>query len=260
MKGYIKKIKQRYIDNDNYSVSKELPDNLSLRDKFIMWTINNKINVIKLHDMTKAVILYYPINHNKIKNIISLVVNPITLHTCAYMGKISIVDVDEETGNFMLELNDRTFSMGDNSTYLNGKNELELHIIDCKIMILRDIFMFEPDPIYVTITKSLTDIFPLSYYTNSTDHENNTLYESYHPKTLIYAIKYKSTSGKYKVTLLVGAGANSNEPAGMGYKRSKFDDYIRVYADKLSDKHSYIFPIYWYSANKLFKKYNIVTL
>lgn len=260
MKDYIRKIKNRYIDEANITTEKELPENVKLQDKFVTWIFNSNIHVVKLEIMTKAVILYYPINYNNNKNILSVIVNPITLQSSAYIGKINVIDINNDTDALVLEFGKYKFEMGMSVATSNGKDKINLNIINCRIMILRDVFIFQPDPIYIKINKSLTDIFPESYYTNKLDHENNFMYETYHPKTLIYVIKYKSTSGKYKVTFLVGAGANSTEPTGMNYRKSRFDDYIRVYSKELADKCSFIYPMYWYSANKQFKKYKIVAL
>lgn len=250
--NYIKKIKKSSTTISDCIIGADISANSSLYDIFVTYYFENKLKIIKLDDMIKTVVLY--------DNTITLIVNPITLATCIYHGHIKITDVDEYTGQLTLErLSDKySFKMGDTMLNIN-KSQVFLETIQCKIMYLRDIFMFNSDPLYIKIPH-VKSIIPESYIKNKQDINNDTINETYHPKTLVYVIIYTSHSGKQKNTILIGNGANSKKATGYDFKNSKFATYIKVYADKLEEMYSYIYPMFWFSANRTFSNAKKVVL
>ena len=86
------------------------------------------------------------------------------------------------------------------------------------------------------------------------------IHNTFHPKTLVYIIQYKSNSGKYKTTILVGKGANSTHPSGYSYKTSKYEDYLKYYTNSLIDKNAFMFPMMWHYANIIFNNSKVITI
>ncbi len=252
MNNYVKKIKNTSVQLSDCIIGADISVNTSLYDIFVTYYIDNKLKIIKLDDMLGTVILY--------DGDVTLIVNPLTLATCVYYGHITISDIDEYTGQLLLRRSpdEPSFKLGE--TILNiGTSQLNLKTIQCKIMILRDIFIFDSDPLYVKI-KNPQYIIPKAYMENKQDIHDNTINETYHPKTLVYVIVYTSNSGKRKHTILIGKGSNSKTPSGYNFKNSKFSTYIKVYADKLEEMQSYIYPMFWFSANKIFDNARIIIL
>lgn len=252
MNNYIKKIKNTSAKLSDCIIGADISTNTSLYDIFVTYYIDNKLKIIRLDDMIGTVILY--------DGDVTLIVNPLTLASCVYYGHVTIIDVDKYTGQLLLKRSpdEPSFKLGE--TVLNiGKSQLNLKTIQCKIMVLRDIFMFDSDPLYIKV-KNPQHIVPKSYMENKQDIHNETIHETYHPKTLVYVIGYTSNSGKRKHTILIGKGSNSATPAGYNFKNSKFSTYIKVYADKLEEMQSYIYPMFWFSANKIFDDAKIIVL
>jgi hypothetical protein len=251
MNNYIK-IKNTSASLDDCIIGADISENTSLYDIFVTYYIDNKLKIIKLDDMIGTVILY--------DGDVTLIVNPLTLASCIYYGHVTIIDIDKDTGQLLLKRSpeEPSFKLGETILYI-GKSQLNIKTIQCKIMVLRDIFMFDSDPVYIKI-KNPQHIIPKAYMENKQDMHNNIIHETYHPKTLVYVIGYTSTSGKRKHTIIIGRGANSKTPTGFNFKNSKFSTYIKVYADKLEEMQSYIYPMFWFSANKIFGDAKIIVL
>jgi len=252
MNNYVTKIKNTHTKISNCIVGEDISVGTNLRDIFVAYYFENRLKIIKLGDMVATVVLY--------DGPVTLIVNPITLAACVYYGHIKIVEIDEHTGQLTLKKSsdEHVFKMGE--TIINtGKSQLYIETVQCKIMTLRDIFMFDSDPLYIKI-QNIKSIIPKSYMGSAQNINNDTVHDIYHPKTLVYVIGYISHSGKHKHTILIGKGANAKTPTGYNFKDSKFSMYIKVYADKLDEKHSYIFPMFWFSAKMLFSNAKLITL
>jgi hypothetical protein len=261
MKEYVNKIINRNIElGTGYKVGAIVPDNYSLYDKVIAYIVDGKSRVIKLDDMVRCVVLY---DKDGNKNDLTLITNPITLQTSLFNGIVKVKDIEKDTGRMILLTGDYEFKMGRKfmkRIYSDKKNKILIERFECRIMTLRDLFTSESDPLYITVKKPFTDIFPSDYYSNKKDHYGKIAYDVYHPKTLVYLIQYKSTSGKYKNTILIGADANSDRATGYEYKKAKFNIYMMIYADKIKEKGSFITPILWHYAKDIYKKSRIITL
>jgi hypothetical protein len=257
----INKLKKRRLTSDDYKMGK-VPIKYKIHDTFIVWKIEDRTYLIKHRYMKQYPILYKEEDIDGVKTMTSLVHNPITLSTVVYQGRIEILDVDKDTGEYILSINKHKFCTGMLHATINGKDKIDLKLHECKIMTLRNVYTLEPDPIYVNITEKHTkQIMDKQYYRNTIDFNGNAIYGGkYHPKTLVYIIKYKSHSGKFKTTILVGNRATMVKNTGIYYHRQNFSEYISVYFDKLQKKSSFMFPMYWYIVKKIYKNHHVVKL
>jgi hypothetical protein len=257
---FYKEIIKRHIDTTQYTVSSVVPTNYNLYDTVVVYVVDSEWRVIKLSDMIKACILYDKKTiDDKIEDV-SIIVDPISLNACMYSGIVKIKDIDENN-RLVLEVDKQIFLMGMRYSTLDGaNNNIKLERYQVQIMQLRDVFIFKSDPKYIVINTKLKDIIPVNYYIDKLDYNKNPIISTFHPKTLIYVIQYKSSSGKYKTTILVGTGASSEKQTGFNYKNANFDDYFKLYIDTLEEKNAFIFPMFWYCANNIYKKSKIITL
>lgn len=256
MDKYTDIIKLRSYKERDYQVSNELPHDVSLNNKYVVYIVSGKRRIIRLSDMLKGIVLYDTVYKAEDTMAVSVVVNPITLMACTYHGKVTVEDIDADTHNFILSKNKIKFQMGQDP--INDK--MKKNVYGCKIMRLRDVYMFDPDPLYVTVTKSYSNIFQSEYLTSKRDIFKKKINDSFHPKTLVYVVRYLSKSNKNKQTILLGKQSNSREPTGMNYKDGKYGDYLAIYSGKLYEKRSLVIPMFLYYANRLYPDAKLLSL
>ena len=255
----VENIKNNDINSKEFEISKIVPDNYNIDDNVILYNnginnkvllLNNMINLIKIKDIFVL---------NKKKEDITIILNPITLNTCGYFGEINITKFNED-GSLMLKKNKYEFKMGDEFYTINDDLKNKLKRIQIGILKLKDVFKNYFDPVYIILKKKLKNIFDQKFYTNNRDHFNKLIKERIHPKTLVYILQYTSTSGKKKVTILVGKDANSSTPSGYNFEKSKFNIYFNEYKEEIYKKKSFIFPMFWYYAKIQFNESKIIFL
>jgi len=210
--------------------------------------------------------LYYPVVYfpyvSKTKGttfINSIVLCPITLRTMIFKGKVVVGTVDEAMTIYL-----RHIDSGDIFSLTRPFIGKTTHILrrSCKIMNLRDLYMFVSDPVYIVIDKvSFNPIVPLVYIESTLDISGNVLLTKYHPKTLVHIIQYYSTTQQeYRHTVLIGSDASVNYVSGYNYNKSGLMSYLNAYKDELEQKNAYIFPIFWYAVEKLYPNAKLINL
>jgi len=239
------------------------PKDLNLSDIVIGYnTGESRWKIIKLDDMKKFCILYdrfYKKENENKEHIFTLIFNPITLNICTFSGKIEIDDINED-GSFILKKDIYKFKFGTKESLDSQIDNIHIERKETKIMELKNMFMFASDPKYIIIKKKSDNILNDKYYKNKKDFLGNNLEKNYHPKSLVYIIQYLSKKGMYKTTILVGTKINYENPTGFNFKESKFEDYFKIYKDKLQNKKAFIFPMFLYYAKLIFNNAKIIFL
>ena len=263
MNNIIKKIINRNLDTNDYIITNKPPIDLKLSDIVIAYTTGNfRWKIIKLNDLKKYCILYdrfFKKDNDKVETIITLVLNPITLNVCTFVGKITIDSVNDD-GSLILKKDLYTFKFGTKHSLDQEIDKIHIKRKETKLMELRNIFIFASDPKFIIVKKKISNILEKEYYFNNKDFNGEIIYEKYHPKTLVYIIQYLSKYGKYKTSIIIGVKSESEYPTGYNYKESKFEEYFIVHRDKIIEKKAFIYPMLLYSAKLIYKNAKIIIL
>ena len=263
MNGYKNKIINRNIDINDYIIQSRPPSNLKLSDIVIGYTTgNSRWKIIKFNDLKNCCILYdrfFKKDNNKKEQIITLVLNPITLNVCTFVGKVEIHSI-KKNGSLILTKDNYKFKFGSKHSLDQEIDEMHIERKETKLMELRNIFIFTSDPKFIVVKKKFTDIFKLDYYLNNQNIDGEIIHDVFHPKTLVYIIQYKSKSGKYKTSILIGVKSNSKFPTGYNYKESKFEEYFLIHSQKIIEKKAFIYPMLLYYAKLIHKNAKIIIL
>jgi hypothetical protein len=216
-----KKNKDSYGSQDTHNLYNS--DNIfGLRNKVVAFFNGREWCVILLDFMLEHPIFIY--KHWSEKDQVyydnSLFVCPITLRSMIYKGKVKVIDIkgyeiillNEDTGDSFPVSNPYTGHFDKEGKEKKIKSQVKRH--EVKILEHRDIFAFESDPKYIIIhNKNKTNKIEtqLDYYTNKVGFYGETIFTSFHPKTLIYVVQYYSKTDKtYRHLLLIGSTIDEN--------------------------------------------------
>lgn len=230
---------------EQYTFSSNPPSSLKLADQIVLYNLDDQWKIVPLLYM-----LTYPIIYD---NDSTLVVCPITLRCGLFKGhlifdkynKYNMILKEKESNNII------TLETGSVNPELNKRSEV-------KIATFRSSLMIAPDPHFIDIknTKPLVSIMDISYYSNESDIDNNEIYTSIHPKTLIYVIQYKSfKTGKEKVSLVLGKDIEKSYITGYDLRKSGLLEYLSKYQQKIINKEGYTMPMLWYLAKEVYGSY-----
>lgn len=267
----------RYINHDKlYNNILDVKDYRTVLNPQKHYTLNTTIvsyyggrywNIIPLDTMLQYPILYFKYWHNKHNKeyINSLLVCPITMRSMIFKGKISIVDIKNDSLQLYSHLTKDTFSIDDPYTPRNQSTEKQIksHIKrhEVKITTLRKMFMYATDIEYTITTKKDDYIVNKDYYTNRIYYDGTQLYNAYHPKSIVYVIQYYSFKHKsYIYDILIGKNMDKVNVTGYDIKESGIWEYLSKHKEKLIARKPYIFPIMWFHVDKMYKNSNKILL
>lgn len=239
---------------DNFS------ENITLKTKIVTYYNGIKWIVVPLD-----ILLSYPIIHdfyydaeNDKKISITIAVCPFTLAACAFEGEYRASDY--VLNSCLVITNNNTYfpiitgNIGDDNKIKRWELEIKL---------FRNAISDHPDLEFLILkSKSNHPVLDKTYYVND-KILYKTVYstDTFHPKTLVYLVQYKSSKTlKDKYTILVGHDASSSEPTGYNLKKSKLYDYIEKIEFKLREKSGFMIPLLWFSYKSFFPNAKIVYL
>lgn len=254
----------KIIDKDSYKYFK-------ISDKVVCFFNGRDWTLILLDDMLSYPILYFDFWSEK-DNVIyknSLLVCPITLRSMIYKGRIRILDVINDRLYLLNTDTDDEFFMDspytghytDEGIEKKIKSHVKRH--EVKILTLRDAFMFIIDPKYLVISKELKakPIIYERYYTNRLTHTGLPIHTAFHPKTIVYMVQYYSHNTKgYRYNVIVGRDINKETVTGYNYRLSGLWDFINRHMDEFAAKRAYIYPVFWFMIDKLYKDVKMILI
>lgn len=261
-------VKDRVLTkNDYYFESRDIHKYFKLSDKVVCFYNGHDWNVILLKSMLTYPTLYFDfwVEKDNVFYENSLVLCPITLRSMIYKGKIKIIDI----------INDRLYLLNSDTNdeffmdlpYTGHYDEFgkdkriksQVKRFEVKVLTLRDCSMFILDPRFIIIKKNDTPIISEEYYINRLTYDGLPIYTMYHPKTLVYMIQYYSFSKeKYIYIALVCKNIDKDTPTGYNYKISGVWNFIEKHKNSFVEKRAYIYPIFWFMVERLYKDAKIV--
>lgn len=269
--GYDKnKLLNRKLDINNYKIIvRDIYKHFDINDKILCFFHGLGWYIVSLNDMLSYPVLYYKFWSQKYETYYTntLLVCPITMRTMIYKGKIKIIDVindrlllkntDTKDEFFMdLPYTGHTDKFGKEK-----KIKSQVKKIEVKMFLLRDAFRFINDPKYIIIKQSKKPLISEKYYNNRLTYLGYPIYTTFHPKTIVYMVQYYSFSDKkYKYLCIVGKNINKDKVTGYNYKESGIANYLNENKSKLIKIKAYIYPIFWYMVDVLYKNVKFITI
>lgn len=252
----------RILTVDDYKLSHDSREYFSLRDKVAIFSNGDKWCVIRIIDMFIYPLLYFDYTSKTMDTtyINSLVLCPYTMRLMIFKGKVIIEKYEDNTTMYLRHLDSNDVFTTTNP-FIGDRVHLLRRFV--KLMNLRNAFTFVSDPMYVIVKNvvNLNPILPATYTDDIFDGNQNIIYSTYHPKTIVNIVQYYSHQDhQYKHAILVGKDANRTTVSGYDYAKSGFAMYVVAYREKLEKKKAYIFPILWYMAIKIYTKAKIINL
>lgn len=262
----------RCLELTDYEITiKETYKYFKVSDPVVCFYNGKEWLLILLDDMLAYPVLYFDFwsekDNTTYKN--SLLVCPITLRAMIYKGLIKITDIINDRLYLINTDTDDEFFMDTPYTGHYDKNGTEKKIKshvkrhEVKILTLRDAFLFVLDPKYIVISEPLKmrPIVYEKYYLNRLNCIGQPIHTSFHPKTIVYMIQYysHSTNG-YRYTVIIGRDINKETITGYNYKLSGLWEFMRKHAEKFAEKRAYIYPVFWYMVEKLYKDVKMILI
>jgi hypothetical protein len=251
------------MNNINYPILTEFtvdtnpPKDLALSDPVLCFNNSNEWIIIEIDLLLKTPIIWTKIyTENKAKDV-SIVLCPRTLRASVFDGKLKSLKYDDET--LILEKEDKSLIPIDLNVSIDTESNLEINKrYQVSIQTLRNSLVDYYDIKYLHPNKKTSKyIINKNYLKNRLDEYDqeiimDTEHLSYHPKTLVHIIQYLSDKGTRKITLLIGNDSTNIESLGYDNKKSGYDSYILNYENKIIEKDSFIMPILYYKALKIY--------
>ncbi len=263
-------IMNRVLSDKEYHVIISEPQKyFKITDRVVCFFNGIDWNLILLNDMLAYPVLYYNFWYEKeSRNLVnSLIVCPITMRSMIYKGKIKIIDIIEDRLYLLNTDTDDTFFMElpfTGFTDQHGKEKkIKSHVKrhEVKLLTLRDSFMFVTDPKYIVVNEKKETIIFDGYYSNRFTYLGYPIHTAFHPKTIVYMLQYYSQNIKdYRYQVLVGKDINRNTVTGYNYKLSGIAIYVTKYKESLIKKKAFIYPIFWFMVERLYKNVRIITI
>ena len=268
-----KLISTRILKEEDYHIIvKDMYMHFKINDNMVCFFNGKEWNLILLKDMLVYPVLYFDFWHKKDNTIYknSLVVCPITMRSMIYKGRIQITDIiNDQLYLKNIDTND-VFLMDTPYTgkydSLGKEKKIKSHVVkrhEAKILTLLNSFTILIDPKYIVLNKDKKKdtIINYDYYTNKYSYDNQPIYTSYHPKTIVYMIQYYSESKKkYIYTAIIGKDINKNVVSGYNYKKSGLWRFLSKNLELYIKKKFFIYPVFWFMVDKLYNDVKMVLI
>lgn len=258
----------KQVNKDLYEYSHDnemdrIYSNFGLHEKVVAFFDGRDWNVISLNFMLRHPILLY--KHWSDKEQVyfdnSLLVCPLTMRAMIYKGKIKIENiVDDYELVIRNEDTNDVFPISNPYTgHLDAagvEKRIKSHVkrVEVKILEHRDMFAFDSDPRYITIEldNESEPIVEPNYLESRFGIKNEELLTIFHPKSLVYVVQYYSeTDGAYRHLVLISANMSKDEIVGYRYKNERFWSYSEQNKEKLIEKRAFIYPMLWFTIEKV---------
>jgi len=269
-KEQLKKMCKRVLEKEDYKiVINDTKNKFNIDDIVICFSNGKKWHIVSLDVMLAFPVLYYDFISPKDGNtyVNSLLVCPLTLRSIIYKGRIQILDVSDERlfiknldtdDEFYMDL-PYTGHYDEKGNEKKIKSQIKRHQV--KILKLKDCFTIITDPTYIIVDEFKETIIDKKYYSNVTNYNNDNIICHYHPKTLVYITQHFShIDNSYKYNIVVGVDVSQEEITGYNFIKSGFWFFFDNYKDNLMKKKAYIYPMFLFSALKMYKNAKIIYL
>lgn len=248
------------LDLKDYEIKKDTYKYYNIDTIVLSFFNGRNWNIISLDTMLKFPIMYFNYWSDKHQKtfINTLLVCPITMRSIIYKGKIEIIDLHNDNLLLFSKLTNDKFYI--DKPYTGHKDEsgkekkIKSHIKrhEVKISTLKRIFIFATDVVFLKAKLKSDYIISKEYYTNRLMYDDQPLRNYYHPKSLVYVIQYYSHNYKqYKYIILIGKDIDQLHITGYDINKSKIWSYLSKNKEKYIKKKAYIYPMFWFMAEKL---------
>lgn len=248
---------------DSYEIDSDPIENLALSDPVLCFNNHNEWIIIDLRQFLKTPIIWA--KHYSDKKIIdvSIIVCPRTLRACVFEGKLKTKYYNND--DLYLISNENLIVPIDLNISIDMNSEIEINKrFYVSIQTLRNSLVDYYDVKYLHPNKNHKYIINKNYLSNRLDEFDQEILKDndvgIHPKTLVHIIQYVSNKGERKNTILIGADSNNIENYGYDNKKSKFDKYIIDFEKEIIEKDSFIMPMLYYKAIKIYNNAKKITL
>jgi hypothetical protein len=242
---------------EDYIINTEPIKNLALSDSVLCFNNSNEWIVIQLEQFLKTPVIWTKYYSDKKALDISIVVCPRTLRACIFEGKLKPKYYKND--DLFLENEEKSIIPIDINISIDLNSEIEInkryHI---SIQTLRNSLVDYYDIKFLHPTKNYKYIINKNYLINRLDELDQDIISSsdidIHPKTLIHIIQYVNNKGERKNTLIIGSNSSNIENLGYDNKKSGFDKYLLDFNKEIIEKDSFIIPILYYKAIKIYNR------
>ncbi len=238
------------------------PKHIALSDPVLCF--NNSVDwiIIELDQLLKTPIIWTKLYADSKTIDVSIVLCPKTLRASVFDGKLKSLKYDQD--RLILEKKDKSIIPIDLNVAIDLDSNFEINKrYQVSIQTLRNSLVDYYDVKYLHAINSPTKyVINKSYLKNKLDDNDEEILLDlpYHPKTLVHIIQYLSDKGNRKITILIGSDSNLLESLGYDNKKSGYDNYILNYENKIIEKDSFIMPILYYKAIKIYPDAKKITL
>jgi len=248
---------------EKYEINTTPIKNLALSDPVLCFNNSNEWIIIELKQFLKTPIIWTKYYTDKKVIDVSIVVCPRTLRSCVFEGKLKSKHYDNE--DLYLTNDEKSLIPIDINILIDKNSEIEINKrYHVSIQTLRNSLVDYYDIKYLHPKQNNKYIINKFYLENRLDEFDQEIPKiseiDIHPKTLVHIIQYISNKGERKNTLIIGADSTNVENYGYDNKKSGFDKYLQNYEKEIIEKDSFIYPIFYYKAIKIYRNLKKVTL
>jgi hypothetical protein len=269
MSDQIPEITNRFLTIDDYMIIAEPEPTIGLMDRMICLYNGMDWLLIRLdHMLSYPVIdLNYMSQTSDRIYLNTLVCCPITLRCVIFKGQCRVDGIRNnilyikhlESGD--IQPIDQPFSnIKDQGTHILRRT--------VKIITLREIYGMINDPHFIKLNQSIiekseknTKLVPIDYLESKKTIDDEIIYQTFHPKTLVHIVQYYSDKKKeYHHTVLVGRDIDKNKVTGYSYVKTGLNNYLIYHNESFEEKKAFLFPMLWYMVNKIYPAVKLVNI
>lgn len=257
------------LDTSQYTVNDQPIKKLLLSDRILCYNNGHNWVVVPLDLLLKFPLIYLKIyNGNNIFDA-TLVSCPYTLRSLIVNSKLKMVTYQD--GNLILKKNDgTTFPIDFSEEEIDPEGEFDRRFqVDIKL--LRNTLTEFIDVHYLHSNIDSKHVIDKMYLTNYIDYSGNQIEPlSFHPKTLVHIFRYKKSKTKTntesprenntRTSIIVGKDANNINTTGYDPKKSGYNDYLGIFENKIIEKDTFIMPMFYYMAKKIYPNAKVIVL
>jgi hypothetical protein len=248
---------------ENYEINTNPIKNLALSDPVLCFNNSNEWIIIDLQQFLKTPIIWAKYYTDKKVIDVSIIVCPRTLRSCVFEGKLKSKYYNNE--DLFLINNEKSLIPIDINILIDKNSEIEINKrYHVSIQTLRNSLVDYYDIKYLHSKQNNKYIINKNYLNNRLDEYDQDIPKiseiEIHPKTLVHIIQYISKSGERKNTLIIGNDSTNIENYGYDNKKSGFDKYLQSFEKEIIEKDSFIYPILYYKAIKIYQNIKKITL
>ncbi len=241
-----------------FNITSDPPKHIALSDPVLCFNNSVEWIIIEIDQLLKTPIIWTKLYAESKTIDISVVLCPRTLRASVFEGKLKSLKYDytNNADRLILEKKDKSIIPIDLNVAIDLESNLEINKrYQVSIQTLRNSLVDYYDIKYLhPINSPSKYVINRNYLKNKLDEYDQEIILDipYHPKTLVHIIQYLSEKGNRKITILIGSDSTLLETLGYDNKKSGYDNYILNYENKIIEKDSFIMPILYYKALKIY--------